>query len=817
MNRTSRSIGTAFLAVLLAAPLAAQEPYRTPPRVVVDALDAPLQPAFSLSPDRANMVLAERAAMPTIAELSEPMLRLAGLRINPRTNGPHRAVRFTALRFKNIATGAERPITVSAAGYVGTPSWSPDSRRVAFTVTSDSGVTLWVASLETAVASRVAGPLVGVPGAPCTWMPSGAELACRFIPQGRGAAPAEAAVPAGPNVHVAEGREAPARTYQDLLQNPHDERLFDHYVTARLGIVDVATGGVTWVGSPAPYTTIEPSPDGRYLLIEQLHRPYSYVVPLSLFPTLIEVWDRGGRMVRRVADLPLGDRIPIRGVRAGPRVVHWRPTRPATLAWIEPLDGGDPRRAVPHRDRIVTLDVAAGGEPVELVKTEFRASGAGVRWGETGGLALLTESDRTTRRTRTWVINTDQPNVTPRPLWDYDQEDSYANPGTPVSKPTPGGPVLLQSPDGRYLYLSGAGASPEGDRPFLDRLDLRTLRAERLFRSADPYYESVVAVLDPNPAATRIVTSRESNVEPPNYFTREIRAPGAVGAPRALTGFADPAPQLTGVSRRLVRYRRADGVELSGTLFLPRDYQQGTRLPTVLWVYPAEFASVEAASRVRGSPNRFTRITGASHLFLLTQGYAVLDNPSFPVLGGDTANNSYVRQVVMGAQAAIDHLVQLGVSDRSRFGVGGHSYGAFTTANLLAHSDLFRTGIARSGAYNRTLTPFGFQAEPRTFWQARETYNAMSPFFYADRVNEPLLMIHGEADDNSGTFPIQSDRFFAALRGLGATATLVTYPAEAHGYAARETIFDVVARMIEWFDRYVKPEAAPAPARAASP
>ena len=364
--------------------------------------------------------------------------------------------------------------------------------------------------------------------------------------------------------------------------------------------------------------------------------------------------------------------------------------------------------------------------------------------------------------------------------------------------------ALLQSADGRSLYLAGAGSSPQGDHPFLDRLDLRTLQTQRLFAAADPYYETVLAVLDP--AASRILTTRESQAEPPNVFVRDLarRTP-----PRVLTDVRDPAPQLRGLGKQLVTARRPDGVQLSGTLYLPPGHQAGTRLPLVLWVYPAEFGSADAAGQVRGSTNRFTRITGASHLFLLTQGYAVLDNPSLPVVGGDTANNTYVPQVVAGARAWIDRMVEMGVTDRGRVGVGGHSYGAFTTANLLAHSDLFRTGIARSGAYNRTLTPFGFQAEERTFWQAREVYNRMSPFFYADSINEPILMIHGEADDNTGTFPIQSDRLFAALKGLGARADLVTYPYEAHGYAARETLLDCVARMIEWYDRFVK-NAGPA-------
>ena len=807
IRRTAlRGLLAAALLLVSAGVAGAQQRYRMPPQVVVDILDAPPPPATLVSPDRAWLLLADRAAMPTIAELSQPMLRLAGDRINPATNGPFRAVNFTALRLEQVSDGATRVVPTPAGGKIGYPMWSPDGRLVALTVTGPDGIALWVATVATGQAVAVTGPVLNATaGAPCAWMPDATELLCRFVPEGRGAAPVASRVPPGPHVQVAEGHASPAPTYEDLLQNPDDERLFDYYFTSRVGRVNVATHAVAWLGEPGIYDNVDPSPNGGYVLVERVHAPYSYHVPAPLFPHAIEVWDRDGHVVRRVADLPLGERIPVRGVRAGPRAAQWRPGKPATLVWAEALDGGDPRRQVPQRDRVVALTLP-GGDTAEVTRTEFRF--AGVTWGEAAGLALVSEVDRAARRSRTWIIDPDRAGVAPRQLFDRSTEDAYADPGRPVLRPTASGEmVLLQPADGRALYLSGAGSSAQGDHPFLDRVDLRTLQTQRLWQAQDPYYEAVLAVLDP--AASRILTSRESQAEPANVFVRDLVRRIA---PRQLTDVRDPAPQLHGMQKQLVSARRADGVQLSGTLYLPPGYQAGTRLPLILWVYPAEFGSADAASQVRGSPNRFTRIAGASQLFLLTQGYVVLDNPSLPILGGDTANNGYVPQVVAGAQAWIDRMVEMGVADRTRVGVGGHSYGAFTTANLLAHSHLFRTGIARSGAYNRTLTPFGFQSEERTYWQATDVYDRMSPFVFADSIAEPILLIHGEADDNTGTFPIQSERMFAALKGLGARAELVTYPYEAHGYAARETLLDCVARMIDWYDRYVKNAGPPQPA-----
>ncbi|MGH7531188.1 MAG: S9 family peptidase [Gemmatimonadales bacterium] len=786
---------SAWLLLLAVAPLTAQEPYKTPPQVIVDILDAPPLPGVSVSPTRDWLLLEQTPSMPSIREVSQPMLRLAGARINPATNGPHRFYTVSALTLKRLSDGRERRLRLPP-GDVGNPMWAPGGERIAFTVTGDSAISLWLVDLPDGEPRALPVPPLslterfGATG--CEWMPDGTRLLCRTVPAGRGAPPAASRVPTGPTIQETSGRAAPVRTYQDLLEDAHDEALFTYYFTSQLVLVDASSGAVTPVGKPAIFDEATPSPDGRFLLVTRTERPYSYLVTARSFPKVIEVWTVAGEVVKEIAKLPLDETTPIGGVRTGVRSANWRPDQPASLVWVEALDEGNPRNKVEHRDRVLTLDAPFTAEPRELARTVARY--AGIQWGE--GVALLYEYDRPTRWTRTWILDTERPGTEPRNLWDRSAEDRYGDPGDPMTEMNERGQrMLVQRRD--FIYLRGAGATPQGDRPFLDQLNLRTLRTTRLWRSESSHYETVVALLDDQ--ARRLLTRRESRTEPPNYFVREGRR-----APRAITAFRDPAPELTGIEKRLITYERADGIPLSGTLYLPPGYRPGTRLPAVIWAYPTEFASTAAAGQVDAAPNRFTLVRGPSHLLFLTQGYAVLDDAAMPIVGGDTANNSYVQQLVANAQAAVDKLVELGVADRHRIGIGGHSYGAFMTANLLAHSDLFAAGIARSGAYNRSLTPFGFQNEQRTFWQASDIYFAMSPFMHVDDLKEPILLTHGEADNNSGTFPVQSERMYHALKGLGGTARLVMLPYESHGYAARESVLHTVAEMVEWFDRYVK-------------
>ncbi len=802
---TRRTLAALLLMAAAFTPAAAQDGYaqdgyRTPPAPIPTILDAPPLPFGNVGPSGQWLLLQERANMPPIAEVAQPMLRLAGTRINPLTNGPAGSYyTLTGFTLRSLADGAERTIR-GVRGTPGFASWSPDGRWVTFPSTHEAGVDQWVAEAATGQARLVVEGVNEIAGG-CDWMPDSRRLLCLLVPSNRAAAPAEPLAPRGPVIQESRGRAAPVRTYQDMLEDAHDEALFEHFMTSQPTLVDVATRRRTAIGQPAVYDDVTPAPDGEHFLVERFHQPWSYLVGSWGFPVSIEIWNHRGETIRTLADLPVADNIPIRGVRTGPRSLQWRPDHPATLVWAEALDGGDPDREAEHRDRVLSLDAPFTAEPRELARTEERY--AAITWGDE--IALLSDYDRSRRWVRTWILDPDRPATPPRLLWDRSTEDAYADPGRPQIRTTDRGQrVLLQ--DGGWIYLAGDGASPEGDRPFLDRLNLETLETERLWQSEPGFYEVVVEVLDTD--ARRVLTRRESKTEPPNYFVRDR----VDGRRVAITEFHDPVPQIQGITKQLIVYEREDGVPLNGTLYLPAEYRAGERLPVVLWAYPREFVSADAAGQVRSSDSRFTTISGSSHLFFLTQGYAVLDGPSMPIIGGDTANDTYIQQLVASAQAAVDKLVDMGVGDRDRMGIGGHSYGAFMTANLLAHSDLFRAGIARSGAYNRTLTPFGFQNEQRTFWEAPEIYFAMSPFMHAGDIDEPMLMIHGIADNNSGTFPIQSERMFHAMKGLGGTARLVMLPHESHGYRARESVMHTVAEMVAWFDEHVKGGPAGRPA-----
>src|SRR5438105_4277488 len=781
--------------LLFAAAVAAQSPtYLLPPKEVIEAFDAKPLPEAILSPSRQVMALVSRKGQPTIAMLSQPMLRIAGARINPKTFGPHRTPLIYAIALKKIADGSEVSAPIPPDANLSNLEFSPDGSKLAFLNTKTDDIELWVANATTGTAKKVGDHINATAGDPCDWLNDNATLVCKFVVSGRGPAPAEPTVPPGPNVQENEGKRAQVATYEDMIKTAHDEDLFEYYFTSQLALVNSASGTKTPIAKPAIFTAVTPSPNGESILATTIKRPFSHLLPINGFPEDVEVLDRKGALVKKLADRPSREGVPMTGVETGPRGHRWRLDQPATVVWAEALDNGDLKNKVPFRDRVMTLSAPFTTEGTEVTKTEWRFTN--IAYTEKG-VALLSEFDRPTRKTRTWILEL---GAEPRKLWDRKQDAAYDNPGTPVTRRDTGvrggfgmrdrGPIV-QFND--YIYLIGQGASPEGDRPFLDRLNLKTLQSERLFRSAADAYEMPIAPLSDD--AKLILTRRETPKDPPNYYVGD----------RRITDFKDPQPQFRGVTHQYVTYKRNDGVTLSATLYLPPGYKQGEKVPVIMWAYPREFGDVDTASQVSGSPNRFTIVSGYSHMFLLLSGYAIFDNPTMPIVGpGETANDHYVEQLVASAEAAIDKVVDMGIGDRDRIGVGGHSYGAFMTANLLAHSRLFRAGFAESGAYNRSLTPFGFQSELRTFWEVPDLYAKMSPFWYANQVKDPILLMHGEADDNSGTFPIQSERFYMALKGQGATVRYETLPFEAHGYAGRETLLHILAERINWFDKYVK-------------
>lgn len=787
---TLRTLTGVVLLALMTTSVSAQSAYKKPPQVVADVLDAPAPPTVSVSPTRDYIALVTSARYPSIAEVSEPMLRLAGIRINPKTNGPARQGSITGLSFMKLADQSKVSVKLPA-GKVSSPDWSDDGKRFTLTVTSADGIGLWVGTVADGSVSEVKGvTLNDAIGSPVQWL-SKNELLVQLIPEKRGKAPEAPAAPVGPVVQESSGKAAPVRTFQDMLTSAHDEALFEHYCTSQLAVVKL-DGSVSKIGEPAIYTGVSPSPTAKYLLVTRLKKPFSYLHPYSAFPKTTEVWDRTGKSVYTVVESPLQDKVPIEGVPTGPRGIRWVAGETDQLVWAEALDDGDPKKKVSHRDELFTQAAPFTEKPKSAHKTEHRFGGVG--FFENGNW-LVTDFDRERRWTRTVALDPRDPTFKPVTVFDRSSQDRYNDLGTPVTTPLPNGQRVIKLVDG-FMLLSGLGATPKGDFPTLTRFRPVAKTTEVVFKCRDGMYETATPL---DEIGKTLLVRRESPTEPANYFLKtgdkEIK----------LTDNKDPFPDLRKVKKELVKAKRKDGVEISFTLYTPPGVKDGEKLPTVFWAYPREFNDAATAGQVSGSPYRFTTLGGYSHMFFLTQGYAVMDEVSMPIVGKpESANDTFIDQLVSTAEAAIDKACEVGPVDRTRIGVGGHSYGAFMTANLLAHCDLFRAGIARSGAYNRTLTPFGFQNERRTFWEAPDVYAKMSPFNNAQKVNEPLLMIHGQADSNPGTFPVQSERMYQAVRGNGGTVRLVLLPHEDHGYSARESIGHVLAEQIEWFDTHVK-------------
>jgi dipeptidyl aminopeptidase/acylaminoacyl peptidase len=777
-----------------------QATYQEPPAVMKTLLLAPTTPSVSLSQKGDWMLLMERSSYPTIAELAEPELRIAGLRINPANFSASRSGSVTRMTLRDLRTKTDFSIRgLPDDLHAVSIQWSPNDSLIGLTHVSDKQVDLYVIRVADQLARKVnTRPLNTLPNNHFSWA-GNQKLVYKTVPVNHPAMPQRPAAPSGPVIQENLGKAGAARTYQDLIKSPYDEALLTYMMTAQAVVNDF--NAETPIGAANVYSSLQVSPDGQFILVSAVRKPYSYLVPLNGFPQTIQVMDLQGRVYKTLAENPSTEGAPIGfdDVPETPRGFQWRADQPATIVYTKALDKGLGRSKAEFRDAVYATTPTEGGPDKLLFKTRMRYNG--ITWGN-ASTAIVYESMFSNRRTRMSRFNPTTGQLDS--LYERSSNDAYANIGSPVTRKNGYGRNVLVLLKGKELLLDSEGSSPEGDLPLLQTMDLATGKRTVLWRCQAPYYETVIDVIDPEKGI--LLTSRESLNETPNYYLRDLRKKMAVGTP--VTSFGNPYPALEGISKNKISYKRADGVDLTGDLYLPKGYDpkvQGA-LPMIIWAYPREYKSAADAAQVRGSKYRFTRLNWGSPIFWVTQGYAVLDNAEMPIVGegNQEPNDQFIPQLYLNAHAAIQQLAKMGVGDSTRVGVGGHSYGAFMTANLLAHTKLFKAGIARSGAYNRTLTPFGFQAEERTYWQAPEVYYNMSPFSFADRIKTPMLMIHGELDNNSGTFPIQSERLYNAIKGHGGTVRFVLLPYESHGYAAKENLLHMLWEQHQWLEKYVK-------------
>ena len=775
--------------------------YQTPPKEIADLLLA--KPTPGVSPDdKAEWILfSERNSYPSVEELAMPEYRIAGLRLNPNNYSPSRINYINNFSLKSIKADKTFPVTgLPTPLYAGNISWNPSQNKIAFTNTTQKGVDLYVIDIATKKATKTNKSFLNVVlGSGLTWLNDN-TIIYRAVTKPASSAPVKPLMPKGPTVQQNLGKAAPSPTYQDLIKSPFDEQLFEFYGTSQL--VKNTAGVETPIGKPAIYSSVSLSPDKTYMLIETIRKPFSYLVTANGFPSTVTITDLTGKAVKVLAELPSSEGTPsgYDNTQNVPRGFDWRDDEPATITWSKPLDSGLIKKNVPFHDAVYALSAPFTGSEKELFKTQTRYRG--VQWGN-ATLALVTEGLRSKQTNKVSIYNPTTGKIDE--LYTRNQTDAYGNPGAPVTSKNKYGRSVIHTVDNgtKLLMNNTVGSSEKGDLPFIAKFDLATKKNEIIWRSAEGTFEYVSDVIDPDKLI--LLTRKESQKLVPNYYIKNLVLRIA---DRPVTAFGNPYPSLDGVVKEKISYKRADGVDLTGDLYLPKGYnkEKDGPLPTIIWAYPREFNSAADAAQIRGSKDRFTAIAWGSPIYWVTRGYAVLDNAEMPIVAkdGKKPNDTFVDQLSLNAEAAINKLADLGVGDRKRMAVGGHSYGAFMTANLLAHTNLFAAGIARSGAYNRTLTPFGFQNEDRTYWQAPQLYYEMSPFSYADKIKTPLLLIHGDSDDNTGTFPINSERLFAAIKGAGGTVRFVFLPYEAHGYRGKENILHALWEQDQWLEKYVK-------------
>lgn len=778
--------------------------YLTPPKEIEDMVKAKPTPSVSFDDKGEWMLFLGRESYGSVEELAKPELRIAGLRLDPANFTRSRQNFITEISLKNIKSGEEFSITglpspLKASGF----SWNPANTKIAFSQVNHDKVDLYVIDIASKSASRQnITPLNLILNGP-EWYDNETLLYFSIV-QPADKAPKGKLMPDGPAVQENYGKAAPRPTYQDMIKNPHQENLYEFYTTTQL--VMNKAGKEEKIGAPAIYNNISISPDKQYFLVWTIRKPFSYLVPSGGFPSEVKITNTKGELVKKIAELPSSETAPAGydNIQDVMRSFHWRADKPATLVWSKPLDGGMIKTEVEYHDGVYALEAPFTGNEKELFKTKERYRG--ITWGN-DNLAMVYDGLRSKMTSNTYLFNPSTGEM--KLLNSRNTTDAYSNPGSPLTKPNEyGRNVLWVVNKGRYLFFNNTtGSSPKGDLPFLTRYDLRSGKTDTVWRSAEGSYEFVSQVLDPENLT--FITRRESTKDMPNYWLKNLKKRIA---DIPLTNFTNPYPQLEGVHKEKIKYTRADGVTLTGELYLPKGYdaKRDGPLPTIIWAYPREYNSASDAAQIRGSEHRFTLLNWGSPVFYVTQGYAVLNNAEMPIVAENEnkkPNDNFIDQLKMNAEAAVNVLAEMGVGDRNRMAVGGHSYGAFMTANLLAHTDLFKAGIARSGAYNRSLTPFGFQNEDRTYWDAPQLYFEMSPFSYANKISSPILLIHGDMDNNTGTYPIQSERLFNAIKGHGGNARYVSLPYESHGYSGMESILHTLAEQYNWLEKYLGKKA----------
>ena len=782
--------------------------YRLPPPSVVDIINAQPEPSVIISPNGQGMLLIEFDAMPDIADLARPMDRLAGLKIDPQANTQFRSSFRKALLYQPIVqTGQsleqltpKRIETEQTQPKIGLVKWSHNSHDFAFTVLTEQGTALYCADVDSLTPKLIHPRISTVLNSP-TWMPDGKQLIFSIVPENHDPPPSPTS-PIGPRIQESSGETSPTRTYQDLLKTPYDEELFEFHATTEIVIANTDQK-ITHRWPRDMYVDVSPAPGGNDMLVTRLQKPFSYLLTYHQFAMNVDVCTTDGETIAQIADIPVAENIPIEGVRTQPRMIHWMSSRSASVCYTSALDDGDPNKAADFRDQVWMIEAPFTDAPSPLMKVQHRHYG--ISYFADPSMMITTEYDRDRRWLTNRLYDIDKSLDDSTPIVDRSIRDNYNDPGRVIQRCDSAGHYIVDQRD-NIVFRAGVGATEAGNRPFLDQQNLTTLETDRIWRCDEQSLESVVKLL-PGDSSDELVwlSSHQTPISPPNLLIHKHRRTDPPLRARPVTRFGDPTPQIRGIKKEIVTYQRSDGVQLSATLHLPADHQPGQRLPLLVWAYPQEFNDPSTAGQVSGSARIFTRMRGISHLSLVTQGYAVLDNATMPVIGEpETMNDTFIEQIIDAAQAAVDFAVERGVADRERTAVGGHSYGAFMTANLMAHSKIFQAGIARSGAYNRTLTPFGFQSERRSYWEAQSVYNNISPFMSADKIQRPLLIMHGEKDNNSGTFPMQSERLYQAIKGNGGTARLVILPHESHGYIAKQSVLHTQAEMIAWLDKHVK-------------